>query len=1025
MGVVYRAHDASLNRDVAVKLLQSHYAPTGFAARRFLDEARITGQLQHPGIPPVHQVGTAPDGRPFIAMKLIKGDTLADLLAAGRLNRGEQLAVFEQVCQAVAYAHSRGVIHRDLKPQNVMVGAFAEVQVMDWGLAKFRAAARLETLEASTASTFYDPRDEDESLRTRAGEFLGTPAFMPPEQAIGAIDEIDERSDVFGLGAVLCNLLTGAPPFVADNAESTRQLAAQGKLAPAFARLDSCTAEPELIALCKRCLAAEKADRPADAGAVAKAVAAVRADAEQRARKAELDKAAAEVQVVEQRRRRRWQLALACSVFVILLGGGAFAWWENENIAQRQRREEQNRLERNAEALAALIRGCEAALEEGDVVRAADAIPEIDRRLSEGNDKGLRKRAERCRADLVILRELEAIDTFRLTKRKHELPDDLRVAARWRETLATSGIIPDSIPPAEIAERLATSLIRDRLLTTLDLWLCFEPSIELREVLRVADPDPYRDAVRDAVEARDRQRQEKLGIQPDVLSQPFRFSAVLGQLNPISEKRLRIVLMAALRSRPGDLTLLTAIDRACLKLPDLSKGEERRVNWERLRWAQAAVAAHPRNAGVRHRLGWALYQIDDFDGAIAEYQETLRLDPGYAAAHAGIADALKESGDINGAIASYREAVRLDPEDAWTHRSLGETLMKQGNLNGAITSYRQVVRLEPTNAGNHQFLGDVLKKRGDLDGAISCFRASVRLEPKNVSSHRSLGETLRKNGNLDGAIASYREATRLDSRNSLLRTELLEAIEAKASPSGIIDFWKEAVGLDPKDALAYRSLGDALEAKGDLVGAVASYREAYRLNPEDSMSHELLVEMLRQKGDLDQSKGNIDAGIASYREAIILKPKALRERRKLALLLAQRGDRAEAMAVVHEAIRLDPNDAYALTQLSWMLATGPGWMRDGMKAVKLANQACTLSQWKIPEFIDTLAAAYAEAGDFDKAVEFEKTALADQAFEQRWGAIVRKRLTLYMQKQPYRDPELDIRPVAPPPRAVKRPPVRG
>jgi eukaryotic-like serine/threonine-protein kinase len=142
MGVVYRARDEALGRDVAVKLLSDRYPADSPAARRFAHEARITGQLQHPGIPAVHQVGTLPDGRPFLAMKLIKGWTLADTLnqqTDPAADRGRLLAVFEAICQAVGYAHAHQVIHRDLKPANVMVGAFGEVQVMDWGLAKVLA----------------------------------------------------------------------------------------------------------------------------------------------------------------------------------------------------------------------------------------------------------------------------------------------------------------------------------------------------------------------------------------------------------------------------------------------------------------------------------------------------------------------------------------------------------------------------------------------------------------------------------------------------------------------------------------------------------------------------------------------------------------------------------------------------------------------------------------------------------------------------------------------------------------------
>src|SRR5262245_8896513 len=138
MGVVYRARDAALDRDVAVKLLSEHFPPDSLPAQRFLSEARITGQLQHPGIPAVHQVGTVADGRPFLAMKLIKVNTLEAFLKQRTdpsADRGRLLAIFEAVCQAVGYAHAHRVIHRDLKPANVMVGAYGEVQVMDWGLA--------------------------------------------------------------------------------------------------------------------------------------------------------------------------------------------------------------------------------------------------------------------------------------------------------------------------------------------------------------------------------------------------------------------------------------------------------------------------------------------------------------------------------------------------------------------------------------------------------------------------------------------------------------------------------------------------------------------------------------------------------------------------------------------------------------------------------------------------------------------------------------------------------------------------
>jgi serine/threonine protein kinase len=190
MGVVYRARDMALDRDVAVKLLSQRFLPESLPAQRFLSEARITGQLQHPGIPAVHQVGTLADGRPFLAMKLIKGSTLEAILKQmpdPSADRGRLLAIFEAVCQAVGYAHAHHVIHRDIKPSNVMVGAFGEVQVMDWGLAKVlgeNSPATADAMSAEQTRAWMQPGTTPETgFYTEAGSLVGTPAFIPPEQA--------------------------------------------------------------------------------------------------------------------------------------------------------------------------------------------------------------------------------------------------------------------------------------------------------------------------------------------------------------------------------------------------------------------------------------------------------------------------------------------------------------------------------------------------------------------------------------------------------------------------------------------------------------------------------------------------------------------------------------------------------------------------------------------------------------------------------------------------------------------------
>ncbi|MBX3400117.1 MAG: serine/threonine protein kinase [Gemmataceae bacterium] len=323
MGVVHRARDVRLGREVAVKFLKESFPADSAPASRFLDEARITAQLQHPGIPAVYQVGTLPDGRPFLAMKLIKGRTLDEIVKAGV--PADALAVIEAVGQAVGYAHSRGVIHRDLKPANVMVGTFGEIQVMDWGLAKTRIPAATPPAssdpEATAAQTEVRSLRDSEGNLTRAGSILGTPAYMAPEQAAGENDKVGPASDVFGLGAILCVLLTGKPPFVGKDAESVRINAMRGKTEDAFDRLDACAADPDLVALCKRCLAFDPADRPQSGEEVADRVAELRRAAADRAREAEHEKRAAVVRAQEQARKRRAVQWAAVAIALVLLAG--------------------------------------------------------------------------------------------------------------------------------------------------------------------------------------------------------------------------------------------------------------------------------------------------------------------------------------------------------------------------------------------------------------------------------------------------------------------------------------------------------------------------------------------------------------------------------------------------------------------------------------------------------------------------------------------------------------------------------
>lgn len=231
VGVVLKGRDDDLGRDVAVKMLKKDFQEYPAMLQRFVEEAQIGGQLQHPGILPVFELGRTGRGRLFFSMKLLRGQTLAKLLRertdleSGRL---KVLGIFEQVCQTMAYAHSRGVVHRDLKPSNVMVGPFGEVQVVDWGLAKVlpqggsaeeRHAAAVQA-EGPEVETIRSISGDSRSL---VGSVMGTPSYMSPEQARGEIEQIDERTDVYALGAILCEILTGQPPLSGKKDQGFRQ----------------------------------------------------------------------------------------------------------------------------------------------------------------------------------------------------------------------------------------------------------------------------------------------------------------------------------------------------------------------------------------------------------------------------------------------------------------------------------------------------------------------------------------------------------------------------------------------------------------------------------------------------------------------------------------------------------------------------------------------------------------------------------------------------------------------------------
>ncbi|HVS39508.1 MAG TPA: tetratricopeptide repeat protein [Gemmataceae bacterium] len=862
-GVVFRGRDRLLGRELAVKVLRDVHRRTPEIYQRFVEEARVGSRLQHPAIVPVYELGWFDDQRPYFTMKLVEGRTLAALLKERcdpAQDRPRLLGVFEQVCQAIAYAHGQQVIHRDLKPANIMVGAFGEVQVMDWGFAKVLGG------DGELRDLPFAVQAHGGTEATQSGCMMGTPAYMPPEQARGHTALIDSRADVFALGAILCEILTGRPPYVGTTIEEVCLQAAQGNLADAHARLDACGADEALRELAKRCLTAEREARPAEAATVARDLAAYLASAQERLRQAQLERAAAEARMEEarakakaERRARRLTVALAAAAAVFLASVG-FGWWQHDRTQQAQALQAATTDGKVAAALAE----ADEHMKRNDWSGAGAAATRARELLESGASDHWKQRVDELRAELDMVGRIEearrlAAD-YNPAARSFPLGEAL---TRYAEAFGGYGIRVGA-DPAAVEARLTQqpAPVRDALVAGLeDWWLVARDSDAaahkwLGTVLQSVDADPWRVQVRAAVDQRDRRKLEALAAKADAAGQPAATVTALARaLLKAQAFDAAIALLRPAQQRvPNDFWINLDLGQALEQRQPPSYAEA-------LRFYSIAGALHP-GTSVAYEVNLAalLVKQGDWDGAVVVSRKTLGLHPDCAEAYNQLGVGLEHKGDWEQAQAAFRKALELKPDMSETHYNLGLSLEQHGQAAQAVAEFERAVQLAPGDADACYSLGHARNGLKEFDGALAAFARAIELNPGCALAYNDQGNALMEKGRLDEAVAAYEKAVHLNPTMDVACSNLGKALYGQRHLERAVAACCRAVELNPKSATDQYNLGGILQATGDVDGALAAYREAVRLDPSNAEAHCNLRQPLQEQGRFTEALAEIQEG---------------------------------------------------------------------------------------------------------------------------------------------------------------------
>ncbi|HZU36401.1 MAG TPA: tetratricopeptide repeat protein, partial [Gemmataceae bacterium] len=840
---------------------------------------------------------------------LVKGTPITEYCDQHRLTTRQRLALFRHVCQAVQHAHQKGIIHRDLKPSNVLVSLHDTtpiVKVIDFGIAK-ATGGRL------TEHTVY----------TAFAQMLGTPLYMSPEQAGLSDLDVDTRSDLYSLGVLLYELLTGMTPFDSETLnkagyDEMRRIIREDEPPRPSGRLSTLAQahlstiaerrglEPrrlsqqlrgELDWIVMKALEKDRNRRYESASALAVDVHRYLHD--------EPVLACPPSQLYRLRkftRRHKAGLGVAGCVLLVLVLGGVVMW-----------REHGQRAAAAASVEAALVRAEE--LREQERWQETDALLAVAQGQVEGRGlASLRRRVEQARREVEMLTSIEEAGLQRSAGTKDKMFDYAGADRLYAQAFQRYGIDVATLEPQDASRRIRASVIRHRLVEALDDWAFnrdrnsdAEGGKALRTLARLTDDDRWSQRLREATARADRMAFEIIAQQEDTL-----------QKRPVS-----LVLLAhSLESAKSGTRAVALLRQAQMVHPEsfwlnyelavALSGQKPPAPVQAARFCQAALALRPQSPVVHNELGAILLKQHKAAEAEAAFRKAIALKHDSYYAYTNLSVALGMQGKLLEAEAACRKSLALWPDGKVDYLNLGSILREQGKLAEAEEAYRKCIALEPNDAAAYTNLSNALNDEGKLPEAEAALRKAIQLRPDDALAHSNLSHVLEQEGRLAEAEAASRRAIRLEPRLALAQLNLGLVLCNQGKLGEAEAAYRKAIALEPDLAEAHYTLGRLLGARSKLAKAEAAYRQAIALKPNFAEAYVNLAEVLLGMGKLAEAE-------AACRKAIVLKPNLVQAHGNLGAALDRQGRLAEGKVAYRKVIALKPDDARAHCNLGLLL----------------------------------------------------------------------------------------------------------